>query len=117
MSYSFNWPTRGGFACAAWGASVQLQGVLQRIQCKAGETADEGSVQADVLKIPADVEFDDRDHLVDVPRSDLVSDGASHLSLMRLDERLKNLHNADIDVRANLRLLSQLASEIGEKSS
>ena len=53
---------------------MRQQQPFARVENQPGETADERSVQAYVLKIAADIQLDDVDHLVDVPGSNLIGD-------------------------------------------
>src|SRR5208337_4235681 len=60
-------------------ALVQPQTVLGCIETKASQPADEGSVEADILQVPANIQLDYIDHLCDVPRSDLSRDESRNL--------------------------------------
>ena len=91
--------------------------MLGCIETEASQSADEGSVEADILQVPANIQLNDIDHLIDVPRSDLIGDESRDFPLLILNECLQDLHHAGVDFGSQSRLVGELAAEVSKKTS
>ncbi len=57
------------------------------------------------------------DHLIDIPRSDLIGDKSRDVPLLTLNECLQDLHHAGVEFGSQPRLVGKLAAEVGKKTS
>src|SRR3954468_8940103 len=72
------------------------------VKRKTREPADQRAVEADVLQVAANVDFDQRNQLRHVPRLDLVGDEGRHAALLVRDETAQNRDQALVDLAAQL---------------
>src|SRR4030081_3039091 len=84
------------------GLLKQAQQNLSGEKPKAGQAADQGAVEADVLQVLADVDFDQRNQLSHVPSLDLIGDKARDAALLVGDKTSQNGNEALIDFGAQL---------------
>src|SRR3954468_19720134 len=82
--------------------SQQSEQEFYGVERKSGETADQRTVEADVLQVATDVDFDQRNQLRHVPRLDLVGDEGRDAALLVGDEAAQHRYQALVDLAAQL---------------
>src|SRR5436305_9439015 len=82
--------------------SQQSKQEFYGVEREAGEAADQRTVEADVLQVAADVDFDQRNQLRHVPGFHLVGDESRDAALLLGDKAAQHRDEALIDLAAKL---------------
>src|SRR5437588_12817293 len=72
------------------------------VERKSGEAADQRTVEADVLQVAADVDFDQRNQLPHIPGFDLIGDEGRDAALVFGDAGAQHGDEALVDLGARL---------------
>src|SRR5256714_3596360 len=82
--------------------SQQSKQEFYGVKRKACEAADQRAVEADVLQVAANVDFDQRNQLCHIPRLDLVGDEGRNAALLVCDETAQHRYQTLVDLAAQL---------------
>src|SRR3954471_22207005 len=82
--------------------SQQSKQEFYGVKRKTRQPADQRAVEADVLQVAADVDFDQRNQLRHVPRLDLVGDKGRNAALLVGDEAAQHRDQTLVDLAAQL---------------
>src|SRR6478735_10574598 len=72
------------------------------VESKTCEPADQRAIEADVLQVAADVDFNQRNQLRHIPRLDLVGNKGRDAALLIRNEAAQHRHQALVDLAAEL---------------
>src|SRR6266478_10036117 len=94
--------------------SQQSKQEFYGVKRETGEPADQRAVEADVLQIPADVDFDQRNQLPHVPGLDLIGNESRNAAFLVGDETPENGDEALVDLGAQLGIAGQRLASLHE---
>src|SRR5580698_11032944 len=82
---------------------------------EAREPADQRAVEANVLKVPSDVELDHVDQLAHIPSFHLISDEGRYLALVFGDELARSRHATPIDLGPHFGIARELGADLPQE--
>src|SRR3954451_5672023 len=100
-----------------WSKSQQPQQDFGSVQPQAGKAADHRAVETDILQIPADIDFDERDQLPHVPGLDLIGDKARYATFLVGDKASEHDNQSLIDLGAQFGISRERLACFHEHSS